>query len=103
MADTRPQLQAALDWVREGDTLLVTKLDRLARSLADLVAIPEALRAKGVGLRILMMSLDTSTPTGKLMLNLLGSIAEFERESVKASPRPRPRGSILAASPQPAG
>lgn len=80
VADTRPQLQAALDWVREGDTLLVTKLDRLARSVADLVAITEALRAKGVGLRILAMNLDTTTPTGKLMLNLLGSIAEFERE-----------------------
>ncbi|CAN7353960.1 recombinase family protein [Mesorhizobium amorphae] len=80
VADTRPQLQAALDWVREGDTLLVTKLDRLARSVADLVAITEALRTKGVGLRILAMNLDTSTPTGKLMLNLLGSIAEFERE-----------------------
>lgn len=80
VADTRPQLQAALDWVREGDTLLVTKLDRLARSVADLVAITEALRARGVGLRILAMNLDTATPTGKLMLNLLGSIAEFERE-----------------------
>ncbi|WP_404925114.1 recombinase family protein [Mesorhizobium sp. ORM16] len=80
VADTRPQLEAALDWVREGDTLLVTKLDRLARSVADLVAITEALRAKGVGLRILAMNLDTTTPTGKLMLNLLGSIAEFERE-----------------------
>lgn len=80
VANTRPQLQAALDWVREGDTLLVTKLDRLARSVADLVAITEALRVKGVGLRILAMNLDTTTPTGKLMLNLLGSIAEFERE-----------------------
>lgn len=80
VAHTRPQLEAALAWVREGDTLLVTKLDRLARSVADLVAITEALRAKGVGLRILAMNLDTSTPTGKLMLNLLGSIAEFERE-----------------------
>lgn len=80
VADTRPQLQAALDWVRDGDTLLVTKLDRLARSVADLVAVTEALRVKGVGLRILAMNLDTTTPTGKLMLNLLGSIAEFERE-----------------------
>ena len=80
MAATRPQLEAALDWVREGDVLIVTKLDRLARSVADLVAITEALKRKGVGLRILAMNLDTSTPTGKLMVNLLGSIAEFERE-----------------------
>lgn len=77
---TRPELDRALDYVREGDTLIVTKLDRLARSVADLVTITEALRAKGVALRILAMNLDTATPTGKLMLNLLGSIAEFERE-----------------------
>ncbi|PSJ59245.1 recombinase family protein [Pseudaminobacter soli (ex Li et al. 2025)] len=80
VAATRPQLEAAIEWVREGDTLVVTKLDRLARSVADLVSITEELRRKGVGLRILAMNLDTSTPTGKLMLNLLGSIAEFERE-----------------------
>lgn len=80
VAATRPQLDAALDWVRDGDILIVTKLDRLARSVSDLVAITDALRRKGVGLRILAMNLDTSTPTGKLMLNLLGSIAEFERE-----------------------
>ena len=80
VAAKRPQLEAALDWVREGDVLIVTKLDRLARSVADLVAITEALKRKGVGLRILAMNLDTSTPTGKLMVNLLGSIAEFERE-----------------------
>lgn len=80
VAAKRPQLEAALKYVRKGDTLVVTKLDRLARSVADLVAIQGQLSAKGVGLRILAMNLDTSTPTGKLMVNLLGSIAEFERE-----------------------
>ncbi|BCH12074.1 integrase [Mesorhizobium sp. 131-3-5] len=80
VAIDRPQLAAVLEWVREGDTLIVTKLDRLARSVADLVSITKALKAKGAGLRILAMNLDTATPTGKLMLNLLGSIAEFERE-----------------------
>ncbi|MEE9922844.1 MAG: recombinase family protein [Brucella anthropi] len=80
VATKRPELERALDYVREGDTLIVTKLDRLARSVADLVAITETLRTKGVTLRILSMNLDTATPTGKLMLNLLGSIAEFERE-----------------------
>lgn len=80
VAATRPQLDAALDWVRDGDILIVTKLDRLARSVSDLVAITDTLRRKGAGLRILAMNLDTSTSTGKLMLNLLGSIAEFERE-----------------------
>jgi DNA invertase Pin-like site-specific DNA recombinase len=76
----RDHLEAALDFVREGDCLVVTKLDRLCRSVADLVRITERLRSKGVALRILSMHLDTTTPTGKLMLNLLGSIAEFERE-----------------------
>ncbi|SON53698.1 DNA-invertase hin [Hartmannibacter diazotrophicus] len=80
VASKRPQLDAVLEWVRKGDTLVVTKLDRLARSVADLVAITEALRKKDVALKVLAMNLDTSTPTGKLMLNLLGSIAEFERE-----------------------
>lgn len=76
----RPELQRALDHLREGDTFIVTKLDRLARSVADLVDITSKLSCKGVALRILAMNLDTATPTGKLMLNLLGSIAEFERE-----------------------
>lgn len=76
----RVELDRALEYVRAGDTLIVTKLDRLARSVADLVKITERLDEKGVALRILAMSLDTSTPTGKLMLNLLGSIAQFERE-----------------------
>jgi len=76
----RPELERALDYVREGDTLVVTKLDRLARSMPHLVEITGKLKAKGVDLKVLALNLDTSTPTGKLMLNLLGSIAEFERE-----------------------
>lgn len=75
----RDQLEAALDYVRDGDVLVVCDLTRLCRSVADLVAITERLKTKGVALRILSLNLDTSTPTGKLMLNLLGSIAEFER------------------------
>ena len=59
---------------------MVTKLDRLARSMANLVEITAKLKAKGVELKVLALNLDTSTPTGKLMLNMLGSIAEFERE-----------------------
>ena len=76
----RAQLTAALDFVRDGDCLIVTKLDRLCRSVADLVSIMATLQSKKVALRILSMNLDTATPTGKLMVNLLGSIAEFERE-----------------------
>lgn len=80
VAIVRPQLEAALDYVREGDTLVVTKPDRLARSTADLLGITERLRTNGVTLRILSMQMDTSTPTGKLMLTMLGGIAEFERD-----------------------
>ena len=76
----RGQLEAALDYCREGDALIVTKLDRLARSVPDLVDITERLEAKGVTLITLNLNLDTSTSTGKLMLNMLGSIAQFERE-----------------------
>jgi len=80
VATMRPQLEAALDYVRDGDTLVVTKPDRLARSTADLLGITERLRSKGVTLRVLSMQMDTSTPTGKLMLTMLGGIAEFERD-----------------------
>ena len=76
----RAQLEAAIEFCRDGDVLVVTKLDRLARSMADLVAITSRLKAKGVELQVLAMNLDTTTPTGKLMLNLMGSFAEFERE-----------------------
>jgi DNA invertase Pin-like site-specific DNA recombinase len=75
----RAQLDAALDFVREGDVFVVTKLDRLARSVQHLLAITERLRAKGVALRILNLGLDTSTATGKMLLTMLGAIAEFER------------------------
>lgn len=75
----RDELERALNFVREGDTFMVTKLDRLARSMKNLLEICELLERRRVTLRILDMNLDTSTPTGRLMLNLLGSIAEFER------------------------
>ena len=76
----REQLEAALEFVREGDSLVVTKLDRLARSVAHLVAIGEQLEAKGVALKVLEQAIDTSTSTGRLMFNMLGAIAQFERE-----------------------
>jgi DNA invertase Pin-like site-specific DNA recombinase len=75
----REQLAAALDYVREGDVFVVTKLDRLARSVAHLLQISEELSRKDVALRILDLNIDTSAPTGKLMLTMLGGIAEFER------------------------
>ncbi len=76
----REQLDAALDFVREGDTLVVTKLDRLARSTAHLLQIVEALTAKGANLKVLDLDLDTSTATGKLLFTMIGAIGEFERE-----------------------
>lgn len=76
----RAQLEAALDFVREGDVLVVTKLDRLARSMGNLMDIVRLLERKGVGLQILAINLDTSTPTGKLMLTVFGGVAQFERE-----------------------
>ena len=75
----RDQLQACLDYARDGDVIVVTKLDRLARSMRDLLDIVARIEAKGASLRILAMNLDTTTATGKLMLNVLGSVAEFER------------------------
>ncbi len=73
-------LEAALEFVREGDVLVVAKLDRLALSIIHLTQIVALIERKGASLRILNIALDTQTATGKLMLNLLGSIAEFERE-----------------------
>jgi DNA invertase Pin-like site-specific DNA recombinase len=77
---TRAQLEAALNFIRAGDVFVVTKIDRLARSVADLCAIVKRIESKGATLRILAINLDTATPTGKLMLNVLASVAQFERE-----------------------
>jgi len=82
----REQLETALDYVREGDCFCVTKLDRLARSVGDLLAIVARLEAKGVSLRVLSMSgtqsLDTSTATGRLMLAVIGAVGQAEREAM---------------------
>lgn len=78
----RLELEAALKFVRKGDTLVVTKLDRLARSTQHLLKIVEGLDEKGVGLRILDFGgsdLDTKSPAGKMMLTMFGAMAEYER------------------------
>jgi len=76
----RPQLEAALDFIREGDTLLVTKLDRLARSTQHLLEVADRVKAKGADLSILNLGADTSTATGRLMFTVIGAVATFERE-----------------------
>jgi DNA invertase Pin-like site-specific DNA recombinase len=80
VAARRTQLDAALQFTREGDVFLVTRLDRLARSVADFVRISETLDRKKVSLRVLAMGLDTGNASGRLMLNVLSSVAQFERE-----------------------
>jgi len=76
----RKELEALIEYARSGDAIVVTKLDRLARSVPHMWEIVTRLQAKGVDLRIVNMGVDTSTPTGKLMLNVLGGVAQFERE-----------------------
>lgn len=76
----RPELIAVLNYVRKGDILVITKLDRLARSTYHLTQIAENLKQKNVELVVLDQNIDTSTPTGKLLFNMLASIAEFETE-----------------------
>ncbi len=77
---TRPRLDACLEYVREGDTLAVTRLDRLARSTMHLCQIAEELARKGVNLQVLDQHINTSDATGRLLFNMLGAIAQFETE-----------------------
>jgi DNA invertase Pin-like site-specific DNA recombinase len=76
----REQLKQCLDYVREGDIIVVTKLDRLARSTNHLCRIAEILDAKGITLHVIDQKIETATPTGKLLFNMLGAIAQFENE-----------------------
>jgi DNA invertase Pin-like site-specific DNA recombinase len=79
----RPALEAALDYLREGDVLVATKIDRLARSTADLLRIAERVKAKGAGLVILSPRLEMNSAAGaigELIFNVIGAIAQFERQ-----------------------
>ncbi len=78
--EDRLELAAMLDYVREGDTVVVCKLDRIARSTKHLLEIVDTLKTKGVEFKALNSPIDTGAPTGKLVLTMLGAIAEFERE-----------------------
>ncbi len=78
----RPQLQEMLDFAREGDTIYIHDFSRIARSTKDLLAIVEQLTEKGVHLVSTKENIDTTTPTGKLMLTMIGAINEFERTNL---------------------
>jgi DNA invertase Pin-like site-specific DNA recombinase len=78
----RPGLKAALDFVREGDVLIVWKLDRLGRSLPHLIETVSRLEARGVGFRSLTESIDTTTPGGRLIFHVFGALAQFERDLI---------------------
>ena len=78
----RPELQRMLDQLRDGDVVVVTKYDRLARSLRDLLDIVEAIKDRGAGFRSLAEDIDTTTPAGELIFHVFASIAHFERRRI---------------------
>lgn len=78
----RSELARLIDQLRPGDVVVVTKYDRLSRSLQDLLSIVADIRAKGAGFRSLAEDIDTTTPAGNLVFNVFGSIAQFERERI---------------------
>jgi len=83
----RPELEKALNYVRDGDVFVVTKLDRLARSVLELMQITQALQDKKCDLQVLDQELDTSTPTGRLIFHVLAVIGEFEQELISERAR----------------
>lgn len=93
-AAKRPKLDWAIDSLREGDTLVVWKLDRMARSLSDLINRVEQLRLAGAGFKSLTEQIDTTTPAGRFMFHLFGAVAEFERDLI----RERTRAGVRSAA-----
>jgi DNA invertase Pin-like site-specific DNA recombinase len=83
----RPQLHKALDQLRQDDVLVVWKLDRLSRSLKDMLLLMEKITGAGAGFRSLTENIDTTTPAGRMMLQMLGAFAEFERSMVRERTR----------------
>jgi DNA invertase Pin-like site-specific DNA recombinase len=81
----RPELQRLLDHLRKGDVLVVWKLDRLSRSLRDVLTIMEWIQGAKAGFRSLTEAIDTTTPAGRMMMQMVGSFAEFERAMLRNS------------------
>ena len=79
----RPELQRLIDQLRPGDVVVVWKLDRLSRSLKDLLILMERIDKAGAGFRSLTESIDTTTPAGRMMMQMVGAFAEFEREMIR--------------------
>ena len=79
----RPELKAALDYMRKGDTLVVWKIDRLARSIKQLIETIESFQERGIGLKSLQDPIDTSSPSGKLVFHIFAALAEFERGVIR--------------------
>lgn len=83
----RPELHRMIDQLREGDIVVVWKLDRLSRSLKDLLALIERIDAAGAGFRSLTEAIDTTTPAGRMMMQMVGAFAEFERAMIRERTR----------------
>lgn len=86
-ARSRPELDRLLDQLRQGDVITVTKYDRLARSLRDLLDIVDTIETRGAGFRSLAEDIDTTTPAGRLVFHVFASIAQFERERISERTR----------------
>ena len=105
----RPGLNQALAFLRDGDTLVVWKLDRLGRSMTHLLAAVADLEARGIGFRSLTEQIDTTTPTGRLVFHVFGALGQFERDLIRertnaglaaAAARGRRGGRPVAATPE---
>jgi len=79
---SRPEFDAALAYLRAGDCLIVTKLDRVGRSVKNLIEVVEKLKESGIDLKVLLQGIDTTTSAGRMMFHMLASIAEFERDLI---------------------